>query len=113
MKITKIRPEFVERIPENLSEGVLYICIPCNVAIHLCACGCNEKVVTPIDPSGWIMTYDGDSVSLCPSIGNWSYKCGSHYFIRNNRIDWLPQTTDKKKDKKKKKQKGLFKWFTH
>ena len=31
---------------------------------------------------------DGVSVSLSPSIGNWSEKCQSHYWIINNKIQW-------------------------
>ena len=31
---------------------------------------------------------DGVSVSLSPSIGNWSEKCESHYWIINNRVQW-------------------------
>ncbi|MEZ4720484.1 MAG: DUF6527 family protein [Flavobacteriales bacterium] len=57
-------------------------------ASHLCACGCGEKVVTPFGRQFWKLTYDGESVSLRPSIGNWSYQCRSHYWIKNNRIEW-------------------------
>jgi hypothetical protein len=42
------------------------------------------KVVRPIRPTGWRLTYDGDTVSLHPSVGNWSYPCRSHYWIRSN-----------------------------
>jgi hypothetical protein len=27
-------------------------------------------------------------VSLDPSIGNWSFPCRSHYWIRNNKVRW-------------------------
>ena len=29
-----------------------------------------------------------DTVSLHPSIGNWSFPCRSHYWIRGNRVVW-------------------------
>jgi hypothetical protein len=35
--------------------------------------------------------HDGKTVSLDPSIGNWSFPCQSHYWIRNNRIKWAPK----------------------
>lgn len=35
--------------------------------------------------------YDGVSVSIDPSIGNWSFRCQSHYYIRRNRILWAGQ----------------------
>jgi hypothetical protein len=28
---------------------------------------------------------------LHPSIGNWSFPCQSHYWIRNNRVEWAPK----------------------
>lgn len=87
--VPNIAPKFVSRIPKDLISGILYICIPCQVAVHLCACGCGEKVVTPLDDEkGWQLTV-GETVSLSPSIGNFSCKCKSHYYIRNNKIIWL------------------------
>lgn len=34
------------------------------------------------------MTYDGKTVSLHPSVGNWSFPCRSHYWIDRNEIRW-------------------------
>ena len=48
MKIYDIRNEFVRRVPAKLEEGVLYICLDCDVVVHKCACGCGEKVVLPL-----------------------------------------------------------------
>jgi hypothetical protein len=31
------------------------------------------------------MTFDGESVALWPSIGNWNLPCRSHYIIRDGR----------------------------
>ena len=94
MKIKEYRFIFVPRIPTELESGVLYINLECNVAIHKCACGCGEKVVTPIDPKGWTLTYNGDTVTLSPSIGNWAYRCKSHYFIQRNKVKWARQWSD-------------------
>lgn len=80
--------KFVEHIPANLDKGVLYISIDTDVVIHLCACGCGEEVVTPLGPSEWCFIYDGKTVSLDPSIGNWSYTCKSHYWITNGEVVW-------------------------
>lgn len=77
---------FVERIPEDIPEGILFISIEFETAIHKCCCGCGKEVVTPISPTGWKLTYDGESVSLYPSIGNWSFDCKSHYWIRENKV---------------------------
>ena len=82
--------EFVHFIPEDLAEGTLYVSIPFVTAIHLCCCGCGHEVVTPLDPDGWRLTFDGKSVSLHPSIGNWSLTCRSHYWITRNYVHWVP-----------------------
>lgn len=83
-----IRHEFVETIPDNLKEGVLYISIPYATALHRCMCGCSSEIVTPLSPTDWELTFNGEAVSLSPSIGNWSYPCQSHYWICGNRVRW-------------------------
>lgn len=88
MRRDSLDHEFVEEIPTLLVEGILYVCIPFRTAVHLCPCGCRNKVVTPIKPARWHLTFDGDTVSLSPSIGNWQIPCRSHYWIRNDRIRW-------------------------
>jgi hypothetical protein len=55
-------------------------------ATHLCCCGCGEEVVTPFTPTDWKLTYDGETVSLWPSIGNWNLACRSHYTVSGDRI---------------------------
>ena len=80
--------EFVQFIPEELTEGTVYISIRFATVAHLCACGCKTKVVTPLKPTDWKLIFDGKTISLDPSIGNWSFPCRSHYWIRNNRVRW-------------------------
>lgn len=80
--------KFVEFIPEILDEETLYVSMEYATTSHLCACGCGREVVTPLSPVGWQLLYDGESVTLTPSIGNWSFPCHSHYFIRESWIVW-------------------------
>jgi hypothetical protein len=94
MRHTSYRFEFVEFVPKPLSEGVLYISIPYATASHLCFCGCGKKVVTPLSPTDWRLTFNGDTVSLDPSVGNWSYRCRSHYVLRTNRVIWMGQISE-------------------
>lgn len=82
----KINHKFVEFVPERIEEGILYISIEYCTAVHKCVCGCGNEVVTPLSPTDWALTFDGKTVSLNPSIGNWSFECKSHYFITHNRI---------------------------
>lgn len=55
---------------------------------YLCACGCGKKVVLPIAPDFWSVKYNGEAVSLFPSIGNFQFPCKSHYWIRENVVVW-------------------------
>lgn len=86
---TAITHEFVELIPDRLDDGVLYISIGYGTAAHACCCGCGREVTTPLTRDDWRLIFDGESVSLQPSIGNWSFPCQSHYFITMNRIRWV------------------------
>ncbi len=88
-----LRHDFVDAIPDILDEGVLYASIKFATAIHLCCCGCRSEVVTPLSPTDWSLTFDGESVSLRPSIGNWSFPCQSHYWIDRNRVRWARRWT--------------------
>ena len=104
----KLIHKFVELMPENIEEGTLYISTEYCIAIHKCICGCRNEVVTPISPTDWTLIFDGKTVSLNPSIGNWSFDCKSHYFIKKNQIILARSWSDteiadgRKKDSKKK-----------
>jgi len=78
--------KFVEYIPDELESGTLYVSIKYCIAVHKCVCGCGNEVVTPISRKGWKLSFDGESVSLSPSIGSWNLPCKSHYFISNNTV---------------------------
>jgi hypothetical protein len=50
-------------------------------------------VVTPLSSTDWTLAFDGESISLKPSIGNWGLPCQSHYWIVRNRIRWAKRWT--------------------
>jgi hypothetical protein len=83
-----ITHEFVDYIPDAPNEGTVYVCIPFATAVHKCCCGCGIEVVTPLSPTDWRLIFDGQSISLDPSVGNWSFPCQSHYWIRRNSVVW-------------------------
>lgn len=85
---TTLRHEFVRYVPEKLEEGVLYVSVEFATAMHKCFCGCGAEVATPLAPTQWKLIFDGETVSLDPSVGNWSYECKSHYWIDRNRVIW-------------------------
>ena len=78
-------PRFVQFVPDEIEERVLYISIEYTTVVHRCYCGCGNQVVTPLSPTFWELTYDGEAVSLFPSVGSWSFPCRSHYWIVRNR----------------------------
>ena len=86
MLIHHLEHRFVQHIPRTLEPGVLYISIEFATAAHLCCCGCGEEVVTPFTPTDWRMTFDGETISLSPSIGNWNNACRSRYVIDRSQV---------------------------
>ncbi|WP_205461843.1 DUF6527 family protein [Mangrovibacterium lignilyticum] len=122
MKVNEFSVQFVEYMPEEILQGELYVSMKYSVVIHSCACGCGEKVVTPLSPDDWHLSYDGETISLKPSIGNWDFPCQSHYWIRENKVinaeAWDNQEAYKrtpwvsrKNSKLSKKKKGWKRFF--
>lgn len=91
-----ISHQFVETMPEDLEEGVLYISTRHRIALHRCLCGCGVEVSTPLAPVEWKLTFDGETVSLSPSVGVWGLPCQSHYWIKRNRIQWSGKLSKEK-----------------
>lgn len=120
-----MKHKFVEFIPSDIEEDVLYISIEYDIAKHKCPCGCGDEIVTTLSPARWKLTYDGETVSLYPSIGNWTHACKSHYFITNDKVVWAGNYTQNQINNVLKsdetelhnhldmttKSKGITKWF--
>ena len=90
-RLTTIRPEFVEVVPKELEDGVLYVSNAYSTTVHNCACGCGNKVTLPINPARWRYLCDAERISLWPSVGNHSFPCQWHYWIEQNEIKWAPK----------------------
>jgi Family of unknown function (DUF6527) len=90
--------EFVGFIPDVLKEGTLYVSIKYATVVHKCCCGCGKEVVTPLSPTDWKLIFDGKTISLDPSIGNWGFPCMSHYWIRGGKVKWAPRWSQKQID---------------
>lgn len=75
---TTVRHAFVELIPDEFDDGTVYVSIPYATVVHRCCCGCGQEIVTPLTPTDWTLSFDGETISLDPSIGNWSLPCRSH-----------------------------------
>lgn len=84
----------VKYLPRELAPGILYVSEEYAVAGHLCACGCGQKVITPLGPAEWTFSEVGGRPTLRPSIGNWQLPCRSHYVIAGGRIQWAGQWSE-------------------
>jgi len=85
--------KFVKHIPEVIEDGTVYVSIEFATVVHKCCCGCGYEVVTPLSPTDWQLIFDGQSISLEPSIGNWNMPCQSHYWIKNDNVKWARRWT--------------------
>jgi hypothetical protein len=103
-----LRPLFVDTFPPVMDSGVLYVSIPYSTCGHLCACGCGEEVVTPLSPAQWALTFDGEAVSLMPSIGNWGLPCRSHYWICRGTVRWSRHYTAREIDDNRKRDRQVL-----
>lgn len=81
-----LEPRFVVAIPQVLEAGALYVSMEYGTVVHSCCCGCGREVVTPLTPTDWSLSFDGEAISLKPSVGNWNLPCRSHYVISRNRV---------------------------
>lgn len=66
MRVERFRTTFVEFIPDDLEDGVLYVSMRYRTVSHLCPCGCGQEVPLSISPTAWQLTFNGE-VSLSPS----------------------------------------------
>jgi len=85
---------FVDSFPDTLAPGILYVSFEYGSAAHSCCCGCGEEVVSPLTPTDWNITYDGETITLHPSVGSWTLPCRSHYVIRRNKVIEAPPWSD-------------------
>jgi len=94
LKTTNIRLQKVNYMPNTFDQGVLYVSHKYQIAGHLCACGCGEKVWTPLGHTDWSVKMSKNGPSMRPSIGNGQLNCKSHYIIRNGSVLWCKTITD-------------------
>jgi hypothetical protein len=57
-----------------------------------CPCGCGERIDVNLMRTRrptWQLSLESDQVSLHPSLWVPKERCGSHFIVRKNRIDWV------------------------
>lgn len=89
--MTEFKTVFTTGITSHLEQGKLYVNENYKVVRRLCPCGCGSLVQTPIDGSdySWQYTNHNGKITLRPSIGNFELPCKSHYYITENRVEWV------------------------
>ena len=90
----RIELRLVKFMPKELKPGVLYVSEKYRTAAHLCACGCGEKIRTPLGPTEWSVTEGRGGPSVWPSVGSWQRACRSHYIIRDGVVHWRGQWSE-------------------
>ncbi|MDY0885383.1 DUF6527 family protein [Dongia soli] len=85
--------ETVERIPNQLREGVVYHSEEFELAALLCVCGCGHRI-TLLVPDSHQVTSSNRLATIRPSIGVFDAPCKSHFFITAGKVDLLPAFTD-------------------
>jgi Family of unknown function (DUF6527) len=83
----------VERIPKELSDGIVYHNKEFALGAMLCACGCGHRVDLLVPDSHQISAEDG-LATIRPSIAVCDAPCKSHYIISAGRVEWLPAFTE-------------------
>ncbi len=86
MRHQTLEHRFIKHIPDTLEPGILYVSLEFGSVAHSCCCGCDEEVITPLTPTDWKLIFDGETISLHPSVGSWSLPCRSHYVIKQGRV---------------------------
>jgi Family of unknown function (DUF6527) len=89
MNVENISPQYVDYIPRELEDGMLYISKQFQTASHRCCCGCGTKIVTPLRETEYTLLERNGLVSLLPSIGRvvWASKMTQEQIRRGRAYD--------------------------
>lgn len=76
-----------------LEDGVFYVVDNSPYVEYNCPCGCGRVVTLPTKKhqdgyDGWDYLEKDGKVTLSPSVLSSGFSCKSHYFIRNNALQW-------------------------
>ena len=78
---------FVNKIPDKLEEGILYVSRQYDYTVHKCMCGCGQIVGIPLEKGQWQWCSTGN-ISFVRSVANMYQDCKSHYFLKNGKVVW-------------------------
>lgn len=83
----------MKKLPSSLGNDLFIVGAKSGYkwAILSCPCGCGERIDICLMPSSnprWELSLRKKRASLTPSIWVPAERCGSHFWIRDNRIVW-------------------------
>ena len=81
-----------DRIPKELSEGIVYHNPEFEIGAMLCACGCGLRIDLLVPDSHQITSENG-LATITPSVLVCAGQCRSHYFITAGRVEWANEFT--------------------
>lgn len=81
-----------DRIPKQLSEGMVYHNPKFEIGAMLCACGCGVRIDLLVPDSHQIKSENG-LATITPSILVCAGSCRSHYFITAGQVEWANEFT--------------------
>jgi len=80
-------------IPEHLGGSVFVVgAATPKWAVLECPCRCGDRIDVNLMTSRrphWNLAISNTGATLAPSLWMPTDKCGSHFFVRNNRIVWV------------------------
>jgi hypothetical protein len=59
----------------------------------MCACERGQEVWMKIRPDRHHLTWNGESVSITPSVGNGRLRCRAHYWMHRSQVVSVPEPT--------------------
>ncbi len=81
-------------LPDSLGSTLYVVGTPSPKWVVLaCPCRCGERIDVNLMRSrepNWSLSIAANCATLSPSLWMSAEKCGSHFFVRNNRINWVP-----------------------
>jgi len=87
--------QYIEDPAEHPEKNILYIIGTINESWQvemICPCGCNDKIVLPVNDSTsprWGLRISNQNIpTLHPSVWR-SKRCKSHFFLRNGKVEWV------------------------
>ena len=83
----------ISDVPRQLGSKLYIVGVPKpKWAVLACPCRCGERINVNLMSSRqpfWTLSGNDDALTLRPSLWMPEAKCGSHFFVRDSKIEWV------------------------